>query len=219
MVVGIPTEWYIADSGEDVTDQFVTGPPGSEANAAVGDADRPTRTVNESEVFVVYGRNSEARDALFTFLRSIGLHPLEWSEAVTATGKPTPYVGEILDAAFSRAGAVVVLLTPDDEARLKEPFRTQHDPPYERDLSGQARPNVLFEAGMAMGRSHERTVLVELGALRPFSDIAGRHTIRIDDTSQRRQELVQRLESAGCSVNLGGTDWHTAGVFGAALGR
>ena len=64
-----------------------------------------------------------------------------------------------------------------------------------------------------MGRSEDRTVLVELGVLRPFSDIAGRHTIRLDNTSQRRQELAQRLQAAGCPANLDGTDWHTVGNF------
>jgi hypothetical protein len=39
----------------------------------------------------------------------------------------------------------------------------------------------------------------------------------MDDSSQRRQELAQRLESAGCPVNLDGIDWHTAGDFDAAL--
>ena len=72
---------------------------------------------------------------------------------------------------------------------------------------------------MAMGRDQDRTVLVELGTLRPFSDIAGRHTIRINNTSQRRQELAQRLRAAGCPVRLEGTDWHTAGDFDSALGE
>ena len=153
----------------------------------------------------------------FDFLRAIGLHPLEWSEAVRATGKTSPYIGEILDAAFSLAHAVVILLTPDDEARLRESFWAENEPPHETQLTGQARPNVLFEAGMAMGRSQDRTVLVELGDLRPFSDVAGRHAIRLANNSQRRQELAQRLEAAGCPVNLQGTDWHTAGDFEAAL--
>ena len=58
---------------------------------------------------------------------------------------------------------------------------------------------------------------MELGSLRPFSDIAGRHTIRLDNSSQRRQELAQRLQQSGCSVSLEGTDWHSAGDFEAAL--
>ena len=76
---------------------------------------------------------------------------------------------------------------------------------------------MLFEAGMAMARDQDRTVLVELGQLRPFSDIAGRYAIRLDDTTQRRQELAQRLQVAKCPVKLVGTDWHTAGDFEAAV--
>ncbi|HYX72246.1 MAG TPA: nucleotide-binding protein, partial [Nitrososphaera sp.] len=164
-------------------------------------------------VFVVHGRNLEARNALFRFLRSIGLKPLEWSHAIELTGKAAPYIGDILDAAFSEAQAVVVLMTPDDEARLREPYRSANDPGYELELTGQARPNVLFEAGMALGRHPERTVIVELGRLRPFSDIAGRHTIRLDNSSIARQELAQRLTRAGCAVDLRGTDWHREGNF------
>ena len=70
---------------------------------------------------------------------------------------------------------------------------------------------------MAFGRHPERVVAVELGSLRPFSDVAGRHVVRLDDSSQRRQELAQRLENAGCQVDVQGTDWHTAGLFDAAI--
>jgi Predicted nucleotide-binding protein containing TIR-like domain len=163
--------------------------------------------------FVVHGRDVAKARALFAFRRAIGLHPLEWSEVVAATGKATPYVGEVLDAAFSIAQAVVVLLTADDEARLKESFWEPGEAEHETSLTGQARPNVLFEAGMAMGRFPERTVIVEIGQLRPFSDIAGRHTLRLNNTSQRRQELAHRLRDAGCPVNLDGTDWHNIGDF------
>ena len=68
-----------------------------------------------------------------------------------------------------------------------------------------------------MERDQDRTLLVELGSLRPFSDIAGRHTIRLDNSGQQRQQLAKRLQSAGCPVNLEGTDWHTAGDFEAAV--
>ena len=211
------TNSNIAAEGNDVTDEFITGPPGSEVKADTHIDKELMPPADAQEVFVVHGRNEKARQAIFAFLRSIGIHPLEWSEAVQSTGHASPYIGEILTAAFSRAHAVVVLMTPDDDAQLREPLRSDHDPPHETELSGQARPNVLFEAGMAMGRSEDRTILVELGTLRPFSDIAGRHVIRLDNTTQRRQELAQRLRAAGCPVNLDGTDWHTAGDFEAAL--
>lgn len=168
---------------------------------------------NARNVFVVHGRNIDARNSLFRFLRSIGLRPIEWSQAIQLTGKASPFIGEILDVAFSQAQAVVVLMTPDDVAQLQEQFRSPHDPPYEANLTGQARPNVLFEAGMAMGRNPDRTVIVELGTLRPFSDIAGRHTVKLSNDSTTRQELAQRLETAGCEVDLSGRDWHTEGDF------
>ena len=178
----------------------------------------PSKAQGDSHtVFVVHGRDLALRDSMFVFLRAIGLHPLEWTEATRATGKATPYIGEILEAAFSRAQGVVVLMTPDDEARLMAHLQKESDLEHERELTPQARPNVLFEAGMAMGRFPDRTVLVEVGKLRPFSDIGGRHVIRFDGSSQRRQELAQRLKDVGCAVNLEGTDWHTAGRFDVSL--
>jgi predicted nucleotide-binding protein len=171
------------------------------------------KTADPQIVFVVHGRNEAARKSIFDFLRAIGLKPLEWSQAVAATGKGSPYVGEILDAAFSKAQAVVVLMTPDDEAILKTEFRSGNDEAHESHPSGQARPNVLFEAGMAMGRSADRTVLVQIGTLRPFSDVGGRHLIRLTNSSQRRHDLADRLKTAGCAVDLNGRDWHTAGSF------
>ena len=154
---------------------------------------------------------------MFDFLEALGLHPLEWTEAVTATGKSTPYIGEILDAAFAKAGAVVVLLTPDDEARLRNQYVNENEQSDESRLIGQARPNVLFEAGMAMARSQEKTILVEIGQLRPFSDIAGRHTIRFDGSTAQRQALGQRLLDAGCRVIWEGANCQTAGDFEAVL--
>lgn len=164
-------------------------------------------------VFVVHGRNVAARDAVFAFLRAIGLQPLEWSQALKATGKPSPYVGEILDAAFRTAAAVVVLLTPDDEAMLKPMFLVKHDPSYEKKLTGQARPNVLFEAGMAFGKDANSTVLVQIGDVRPFSDVAGRHVLHLNNSAASRSEFATRLANAGCNVNTTGQDWFNVGDF------
>jgi len=166
-----------------------------------------------TSVFVVHGRNEKLRQSLYRFLRSIGLHPLEWKEAIARTGKTSPYVGEILDVVLRDAVGVVVLLSPDDLAQLKPDFVRPSDPAYERKLTGQARPNVLFEAGMAFGRNLEGTILVQVGDVRPFSDVAGRHVVRLTNTTESRQDLITRLANAGCNVNIKGTDWHTEGDF------
>lgn len=165
------------------------------------------------KVFVIHGRDLRARDALFRFLRAIGLEPIEWSEAVQLTAHASPYIGDVLDRAFNEAQAVVALFTPDDEARLKAHLHGMNEPAYETKLTPQARPNVIFETGMALSRHPHRTVIVEMGLIRPFSDIAGRNVVRLSNAPQRRQELANRLRTAGCAVNLDGVDWHSEGDF------
>ncbi len=188
-----------------------TGMPERERpNEASGDMAKNT-------VFVVYGRNDAARVAMFDFLTSLGLEPLDWDTLLAATGEASPYVGEVLTAGFPMAQAVIVLLTPDDVARLQTTFQHSRDPAHETELTPQARPNVLFEAGMAFMSHPKRTVLVEIGQLRPFSDVAGRHTVRLDDSVEARRSLMARLQTAGCPVSLDGGQWKSAGDFSAAL--
>jgi predicted nucleotide-binding protein len=166
----------------------------------------PTKRRGNS-VFVVHGRDEPARDALFAFLRALGLQPLEWTQAIKNTGLASPDIGAILERAFTDAVAVVVLLTPDDEARLRHEHLKSNDPSYEKNLTGQARPNVLFEAGMAFGRNPNSTVLVQLGELRPFSDLAGKHISRLGNDAKSRTELANKLANAGCNVDTSGSDW------------
>ncbi|WP_457187061.1 TIR domain-containing protein [Nocardioides sp. P5_E3] len=163
-------------------------------------------------VFVVHGRNTPVRDSMFAFLRALGLRPLEWDTAIGLTGKASPYIGEVLDAAFHNAGAVVVLMTPDEVAYLDHrwasgPKDDQTNP------APQARPNVLFEAGMALGRNPDNTLLVEVGSVRPFSDVGGRHAIRLSNDPSSRQSFATRLRGTGLDVDTGGTDWLTVGDF------
>ena len=68
------------------------------------------------------------------------------------TGKASPYIGDVLDAAFGNAQAVAVLITPDDEVRLAPELWRDGDGPSEKVYLRQARANVLFEAGMAIAR-------------------------------------------------------------------
>lgn len=169
---------------------------------------------NTRSVFVVHGRDEALRNSMFEFLRSIDLSPMEWTQAVASTGLGSPYIGQVLDSAFEHAQAIVVLLTPDEVAYLQPRHGNGPDDPETRPAA-QSRPNVLFEAGMALGRDPDRTIMVEVGDVRPFSDVAGRHLVRLNNASESRQALAQRLATAGCEVDMRGTDWHTAGDFSA----
>ncbi|MGI9084878.1 MAG: TIR domain-containing protein [Aeromicrobium sp.] len=160
-------------------------------------------------VFVIHGRNAKANEAVFAFLRALDLNPIEWSVARSMTKKGSPYIGEILDAAFTNAQAIVVLQTPDDVAYLHESLTYPDDPETQAQM--QPRANVLFEAGMALGRDEDRVIIVELGKVKVFSDIHGRHAVRLDNDIKNRQELANRLRDAGCLVKTAGTSWHDAG--------
>jgi len=170
-------------------------------------------------VWIVHGRDDKLRRAMFDFVRSIGLEPLEWSSAVKATRKGSPYPGEVLDKAFAKASAVIVLLTPDDEAQLRKIHWRKGEEKYEKKLMGQARPNVLFEAGMAFGTHPSQTVLVEIGKCRPFSDTLGRLVVRMNDTPAKRKELADRLAAAGCIIDITSNAWMDAGDFSTPAGK
>jgi len=189
--------------------------PLKSGKAGVKSAHSPTqRKQKGTHVFVVHGRDDKLTRSLFSFLRSIGLRPIEWRKAIELTGKPSPYVGDVIDAAFRKATAILVLFTPDDEARLKQSLLKPNDQPYEKELKGQPRPNVLFESGIAFGSHPDSTVLIQVGSIRPFSDIAGRHIVQLSNSIEKRQELITKLRNCGCEVDDSGSDWATEGDFG-----
>ncbi len=233
------TKWFrIEGNGRDATDDFIVEPygsgkptsmlgravnPGSREpelatpqSAVVDVADPSPRqeAVDPRNVMVVHGRDLGLRDDMFSFLRALGLAPLEWSQLVSLAKEGTPYVGRVLERAFEVAQAAIVLFSPDDEVRLTERLR---EPNESQDLGLQARPNVFFEAGLAFGSFPDKSVLVEFGHLRTASDLAGRHVLRFDGSPEKRHELAERLTAAGCPVDRTGTDWLRVGEFRTAV--
>jgi hypothetical protein len=108
---------------------------------------KPTKN---NTLFVVHGRDTELNEDMFGLLRALGLNPIEWSEAVAKTRGNNPDVDKIIGGQMKTVQGIVVLISPDEEAKLKTRFV---DPavPAERLRQDQARPNVLFEAGWAFG--------------------------------------------------------------------
>ena len=135
---------------------------------------------------------------------AVGLEPLKWSDIRTDLGRgPSTYVGDIVEHGFKMASACIVLLSPDDEARLREEYRSM-DEPHEGLLLGQPRANVLFEAGMAMSSFPDRTILVTFGDVRPFTDIVGRHVVHLRPKRSGAEDLCVALLVANCRLS---DDW------------
>jgi predicted nucleotide-binding protein len=184
--------------------------------ASSSEAVRKAPDPDPRKVFVIHGRDSRLHVGLFDFLRAVDLRPLEWTSLIDELGHGAPFIGQVLDHAFVVARAVIALFTPDDLASLRPGLRGPNEPLHETEPTGQARPNVLFEAGMAMGRMPNRTILVEIGSLRPFSDISGRHVVKLSNDVAQRQDLINRLRRCGCPVDTSGTAWITTGNFSVA---
>lgn len=168
----------------------------------------------ERTVFVIHGRNAKARKAMFNWLRTLHLEPLEWEEAVNLTKSGSPTTLEVVKAGLSHAQVVLALLTDDEQVRLRPELRGKSVP-----FEYQSRPNVIFEAGMACALSPKKTVFVELGNVRRFSDVDGVNTIRMGREPDHKalQRLKNRLCTAGCAVKLYGEDWLDPQIFADVL--
>jgi hypothetical protein len=165
-------------------------------------------------VFVVYGRDGALATSFFDLLYAVGLEPLEWERLVRPMGTVAPYLGEVVRNAPRLAQATLVLLSPDDVVELHPDLHQENDHPYERARSGQARPNVLFELGLAFMAYPERTIIIEVGQMRPIADLAGLNTIKFDGSAVAVKKVIDRLDLAGCPVRTSGaTSWLDPGRF------
>ncbi len=170
-------------------------------------------TDRRRRVFIVHGRDLVLVERFRDLLYRAKLEPLEWQQLVEATGKPTPYLGDVVAIAPHLAQATLVLLTPDDVVELHSGLRQDNDLPHERARSMQARPNVYFELGLALMAYADRTVVVEVGKMRPVGDLAGLNVTRFDGSAKSVRRVLDRLKQAGCPVDYSRSDWLDTGRF------
>lgn len=215
---------------QDVTQGDITiSGTGTERDARRGHPASPDEAVDLSRVdlsreedrsrnvFVVYGRDEQARQAVFGLLRQLDLRPLEW-EPLIRGGKNgvTPFLGQVVANAPSQAQAAVVILTPDDKVMLHPELRSAHEDRFELYPALQSRPNVLIELGIVLAVYPENTIIVEFGELRPIADLAGRNVIRFHQgtpVAETVRKIAGRLEEAGCPLDDSGDDWLDARAF------
>ncbi|BAL79188.1 hypothetical protein S23_59990 [Bradyrhizobium cosmicum] len=196
--------------------QFVNIPaaPAAKEVKRVPAVAKPIRTTRNNSLFVVHGRDTRLTEDMFALLRALGLNPLEWSQAVQNVPGANPNIGKIVHTALKQVQGVIVMFSPDEQAKLKSKFASPKD---KRDrlhlLEGQSRPNVIFEAGIALGAHAEKTLLVEVGEVRKISDIDGMHILHLNNSAASRKELAQRLRKLKFKVDTSGTSWLTTGNF------
>ena len=142
--------------------------------------------------FIIHGHDLDARDELAQFVRAAGLDVLHFDLAESDAGRIETILSKVRNG-IRDADVVIVLLTPDEQAAFHNPRTGDYMERSARkeELGGwQPRPNVLFEAGVAIGVAESKTILVKLGPVREISDLGGLKFIDLDaDTA--KQQLLQ----------------------------
>ncbi|WP_414708109.1 TIR domain-containing protein [Rathayibacter festucae] len=199
------------------TDSALSGPQPTGASAnqspSTGNPNLSFDNLARRSVFIVRGRDADVHASLASFLKALDLRVITWEAAAQLAGGGSPQTLDIVRAGIAAADAVVVLLTPDDEGRVKAEFSEVTDDPREASLTGQARQNVVFEAGWALATKPNSVILVKIGDVRQLSDIHGLNYVSLTNDISSRRTLIGRLRSSGLAVDAENDDWRSAGSF------
>ena len=145
--------------------------------------------INTTKVFVVHGRDLGTRDSVARFLETLKLQPVILDEQAdrgqTIIEKFEQHAQEVRFA--------VVLLTPDDEGRIRG---------EKSDLKPRARQNVIFELGyFARSFGRNRVCALTKGGVEIPSDYDGVVYIPLDDSGGWKMRLIRELKAAEFDVD------------------
>ena len=140
------------------------------------------------KVFIIHGRDNEAKESVARFLEKLNLEPVILHEQANEGRTIIEKFEEHAQAAFA-----VVLLTPDDAGALEN----------EKDkLRPRARQNVIFEFGYFIGRlGRKRVCALTKGNLEMPSDYDGVLYVPLDAAGAWQKSLVKELKAAGLDVD------------------
>jgi hypothetical protein len=143
---------------------------------------------DRSKVFIVHGRDNDAKQTVARFVERLGLEPVILHEQ-PSLGKT---IIEKLEH-YADVGFAVVLLTPDDEGRLSGSSEA---------VKPRARQNVLLELGLFVGRLGRRNVCA---ICKPPVDIPsdwdGVVWVAMDEHDGWKVTLARELKAAGFTID------------------
>lgn len=152
---------------------------------ARGAATKPVAR-NKRKVFVVHGRDNEAKQEVARFLTGLGLEPIilheQASSGMTIIEKIERYTNE--------ADFALVLYTPCDHGR------GVHEPKVAP--RSRARQNVVFEHGYLMAKlGRENVCALVKGDIETPNDISGVVYVPLDGYGGWKNEVTKELKACG----------------------
>ncbi|WP_448145375.1 TIR domain-containing protein [Pseudomonas silesiensis] len=163
--------------------------PNTSANAR-GPANDPVVARNKRNVFIVHGRDNEAKLDVSRFIERLGLKAIilheQANSGMTIIEKIEHYAGE--------ADFALVLYTPCDQGRGYHESKT---PPKDR-----ARQNVVFEHGYLMAKlGRENVCALVKGTIETPNDISGVVYVSLDQSGAWQKEIVKELRACGYTID------------------
>jgi predicted nucleotide-binding protein len=154
-------------------------------------ANRPMSS-STKEVFVVHGRDNEAKSIIARFIEHCGLTPIILHETADEGRTVIEKFEQTSNIAFA-----VVLLTPDDAGGLADPDGTASS------LRPRARQNVILELGYFLGKLGRKGVCaLRKGEVEIPSDFAGVIYTPFDAHEGWKITLARELKAAGLEIDL-----------------
>lgn len=171
-------------------------------------SDKKSNQNNQPTVFVVYGRNTVFKNSMAEFLEALGVRPVFYDNS---NGDATSTY-EAFTKCIRDTDATLVLLTGDDEGRLrKEYLKESTQPGKDKIMSARPRMNVIFEAGYSYALENQKTLLIKVGEVELPSDILMINTINvklnkrgeIDEAAGARAkaQIAGALKNCGIAIN------------------
>ena len=145
------------------------------------------RETLDQNIFIVHGRDEDAKEQVKRYISSLGLRPIILHEL--------PDGGRAIVQKFedySAVGFAIVLLTPDDVGGLS---KNKNDPTL---LEPRARQNVIFELGYFISRlGRKRVKALVKGGVRIPSDYLGVVFTEMDPGNDWKDTLKREIENVG----------------------
>ncbi|WP_276979334.1 nucleotide-binding protein [Flavobacterium filum] len=197
LVLGGPSyEWRAADSGIDVTDDYINGAPGYKKGTRTLSINNMKEKDKNKMVFIVHGHDKSLKNELQIFLSEIGLQPIvlhrKEDEGLTIIEKFEKH---------SNVPYAFVLLTPDD---IGFDFKENNKDDKNRKKEYRARQNVIFELGYFVGKLGRGNVccIYKKGVTLP-NDISGLIYKEVNESlDDIGYKLIKELRKAGLKTKL-----------------
>lgn len=186
---------YLSEEFTPVLDALEFGQPIQQPQAHNPSQNVPTKQPqvvarNKRKVFIVHGRDNEAKQEVSRFIEKLGLEAIILHEQASAGMT----IIEKIEHYSNDADFAIVLYTACDHGRGVHESNIS--------LKNRARQNVVFEHGYLMAKlGRENVCSLVKGEIETPNDISGVVYVALDPYGAWKSEVAKELKACGYAIN------------------